>query len=60
MVNTFLPDMMKNNEGHIVSMASLQCYTVLRQLGVYAATKHGIKGKSMFFTIYHFSIELEP
>ncbi|KAF2811653.1 NAD(P)-binding protein [Mytilinidion resinicola] len=40
-VQAFLPDMIKNNKGHIVSIASLASYVTLAGMADYAAAKAG-------------------
>lgn len=44
-IREFLPDMVKRNEGHFVSVASVAGFSAIPNASAYVTTKHGIMGE---------------
>lgn len=45
MVREFLPDMLENNDGHIVCISSIAALTAAVNVSAYFASKYGVTGK---------------
>lgn len=44
MIQEFIPEMIKRNEGHLVAIASSSAFIGLSNASLYASTKHAVLG----------------
>lgn len=61
LLQTFLPNMIEKNHGHVVAVASLLAILTSQYATVYSATKVGIRGNNILITVHsrieHFLID---